>query len=71
MSDSPRPTAVRVSLGLFGTGLLAVMAIFVLFAAGLEDLPVWLNLAALLAPAGLAVGLVSMLLRSRRSTRQP
>ncbi|QGK68572.1 hypothetical protein GIY23_02490 [Allosaccharopolyspora coralli] len=69
MDEASQSTATHVALILFAAGLLAVVAIFVLFAAGFSDLPVWLNLAALLAPAGLAVGLVSMLVRSRRRTR--
>ncbi len=69
MDESSRSTAIRVAFGLFAAGVLAVVAIFALFAAGFQNLPVWLNLAALLAPAGLAIGLVSMLVRSRNRTR--
>lgn len=51
---------------LFGLGLAAVVAIFVLFALGLQDLPLWLNLAALLCPLGLICGVVGVIMRARR-----
>lgn len=56
---------------LFGIGLLAVLAIFGLFAAGYRNLPVWLNLAAMLAPLALGVGLVSAVVQARRDVGRP
>ena len=37
---------------LFAIGLVAIVVIVVLFATGSRDLPVWLNVTAMLAPAG-------------------
>jgi uncharacterized membrane protein YhdT len=61
-----RSTALPVAVGLFGLGLLAIVAVFVLYATGHGDLPVWLNLATLLAPLGLAVGVITVIVRNRR-----
>lgn len=57
---------VGVAVALFAVGLLAILTVFVLFATGRGDLPVWLNLLCLLAPAGLVVGVVGVALRARR-----
>lgn len=54
------------ALTLFGVGLLAILVVFGLFAAGYENLPVWLNLLTLLCPAGLIFGVLTAVLRSRR-----
>lgn len=54
------------SLALFGVGLLAILVVFGLFAAGYENLPVWLNLLTLLCPVGLIFGVLATALRSRR-----
>lgn len=51
---------------LFGLGLLAIVAIFALFAAGYQNLPIWLNLATLLCPAGLIFGVIATVVRNRR-----
>ena len=58
-----------VAMGLFGLGLIAVLAVFGLYATGTEDLPLWLNLATLLAPAGLVLGVVTSIARTRRASR--
>ncbi|MCA1186447.1 MULTISPECIES: hypothetical protein [unclassified Saccharopolyspora] len=63
---SPRSVVLPLAVGLFAAGVLAVLAVFGSYAAGLEDLPLWLNLATLLAPAGLVVGVVGAVLRTRR-----
>ncbi|MEU5853117.1 hypothetical protein [Saccharopolyspora shandongensis] len=63
---TPRSAILPVSMILFGLGLLAIIAIFALFAAGYENMPVWLNLATLLCPAGLIFGVIATILRSRR-----
>lgn len=55
-----------VAVGLFAIGVLAICAVFVLFAVGRHDLPLWLNLTCLLAPAGLIVGVVGTVRQSRR-----
>lgn len=54
---------------LFGLGLIAIAADMILFASGSHDLPLWLNLACVLAPAGLGVGLLGVVLENRKSAR--
>ena len=56
---------VRVGAGLFGLGVLAVVAIVVPFFFGLDERPTWLNLSALLLPVGLGVALLGLLLGAR------
>lgn len=65
-SSAPRPSAPLVSAVLFALGLLAVVIVFGAAAFGRHDLPVWLNLMTMLAPLGLAVGVVSAVVRARR-----
>ena len=50
---------------LFVIGLLAVGVIMVLFATGAHDLPLWLNLTAMLAPVGFGIGLFGIFLEAR------
>ncbi len=50
---------------LFVIGLLAVAVIMVLFATGSHDLPLWLNLTAMLAPIGFGIGLIGIVLEAR------
>ena len=57
-----------VGVTLFLVGLIAVGVIMVLFATGSHDLPLWLNLTAMLAPVGFGLGLVAIL-REARSDR--
>ncbi|MET0966376.1 MAG: hypothetical protein ABWZ02_08275 [Nakamurella sp.] len=64
---SAAPTAKRASsplarwgFGTFLVGLLAVGVIMVLFATGSHDLPLWLNLLAMLAPIGFGIGLLGV-----------
>ena len=67
-SGRRRPRAsnpTKIGLLLFATGLLGVVVIMVLFATGSHDLPLWLNLAAMLAPVGFGVGLVGVFLEGR------
>ncbi|MGP4019386.1 hypothetical protein [Saccharopolyspora sp. 5N708] len=65
-SSAPRSAVLSVSMIMFGLGLLAIVAIFVLFALGYQNLPIWLNLATLLCPAGLIFGVIATVLRNRR-----
>ncbi|WP_233576332.1 hypothetical protein [Saccharopolyspora rhizosphaerae] len=51
---------------MFGVGLLAIIAIFGLFAAGHQDLPAWISVVALLCPAGLIFGVIATVLNARR-----
>ena len=38
-----KPFLMRVGIGLFALGMLAVLTVFIMFAAGLENLPIWLG----------------------------
>jgi hypothetical protein len=60
----------RWGFGIFVIGLLAVGVIMVLFATGSHDLPLWLNLVAMLAPVGFGIGLLGVYLEAR-SARRP
>lgn len=72
METSPKaalrqPWLMRAGIGVFAVGVLAVLAVFIMFAAGLHDLPVWLSAAAGVAtPLGLALGFIA-LVREHRS----
>ena len=66
-SPSSRSAALPVSMALFTLGLIAIVSIFALYATGHENLPLWLNLATLLTPLGLIIGVVSTIASSRRS----
>ena len=61
-----RGAPLPVAVALFAVGLLAVLSILVLFATGRHDLPVWLSVAGMLTPAGLAVGVAGVVLGGRR-----
>ncbi|GAA4537193.1 hypothetical protein GCM10023192_36880 [Amycolatopsis samaneae] len=66
MKASGKPFLMRIGIGLFGLGMLAVLAVFVLFAAGLENLPVWLSVAAgVITPLGLLLGLIALVREAR------
>ena len=57
----------RIGFVVFGIGLLGVVVIMALFATGSHDLPLWLNLVAMLAPVGFGIGLVGVYRESRES----
>ena len=59
----------KLGMVVFTLGLLAIVADVILFASGSRNLPLWLNLVAMLAPVGLGLGLVGVFLESRRDTR--
>lgn len=62
-----KPWLMRVGIGVFALGVLAVLAVFIMFAVGLRDLPVWLSLAAGVAtPLGIALGLIALVLEHRK-----
>lgn len=65
-ASTSRPVVLPVAVGLFALGVLAVLVVFGLYATGRTDLPLWLNLATLLTPAGLIVGVLGAVLRARR-----
>ncbi|MEY7970800.1 hypothetical protein AB8O38_02235 [Saccharomonospora xinjiangensis] len=62
-----KPWLMRIGIGLFSVGMLAVVAVFVLFAAGYSELPVWLSAGAgVITPLGLALGFISLVREHRR-----
>lgn len=61
------PKLMPLAIGLFAVGVLAIIAVFVLFATGHSDLPVWLNVLATYLPAvGLGLGIIAVVKRSRQ-----
>jgi hypothetical protein len=58
----------KIGMVLFAIGLVAIFTDFVLFAAGSHDLPLWLNLTAMLAPVGLGVGLIGVVKENRAAS---
>ncbi|WP_409462329.1 hypothetical protein [Amycolatopsis sp. GA6-003] len=61
-----KPILMRLGIGLFAIGMLAVATVFVMFAAGLENLPVWLSAAAgVITPLGLLLGLIALIQEAR------
>ncbi|RZQ61823.1 hypothetical protein [Amycolatopsis suaedae] len=73
METAARPAAprksflMRLGIGLFAVGMLAVLTVFVLFALGWKDLPVWLSAAAgVITPLGLGLGLIALVREHRR-----
>lgn len=65
MSGS-RSTAIPFAVGSFGFGTLAIGTLLALYATGHTDLPLWLDLATLLAPVGLVTGVVAVVVRAMR-----
>ena len=57
----------RIGFIVFGIGLLGVAVIMVAFASGAHDLPLWLNLVAMLAPVGFGIGLIGVFREARAS----
>lgn len=59
----------KIGMAVFFVGLIAICVILILFASGARDLALWLNLVALLAPLGLAIGFVGVFVEVRRGVR--
>jgi hypothetical protein len=70
MPPGRSPVLVRAGVLVFALGLLAVAVIFAMFAAGAHDLPLWLNLAAMLAPVGFGLALLGLFRQARQSSRR-
>jgi hypothetical protein len=61
-----KPFLMRIGVGLFGIGMLAVLTVFIMFAAGLENLPIWLSVGAgVVTPLGLLLGLIALVREAR------
>lgn len=57
---------MRAGIGLFALGMVAVFVVFIMFASGLENLPVWLSVAAgVVTPLGLLLGLIALVREAR------
>ncbi|MEU0788875.1 hypothetical protein ABZ342_02335 [Amycolatopsis sp. NPDC005961] len=66
VSAPGKPFLMRLGIGLFGIGMLAVLAVFIMFAAGLENLPIWLSVGAgVVTPLGLLLGLLALVFEAR------
>ncbi|MBP2475019.1 putative membrane protein YhdT [Crossiella equi] len=65
-ATAPKIKLIPVAIALFAIGIAAVAGVFGLFASGYTELPLWLNLACLLAPAGLALGAFAVFRQSRK-----
>jgi hypothetical protein len=62
-----KPWLMRLGIGVFAVGVVAVVVVFVLFASGLRDLPVWLSLVAGVAtPLGILLGLIALVREHRK-----
>ena len=59
----------KIGMVLFAIGVLAIFADFILFAGGSRDLPLWLNLTAMLAAVGLGIGLLGVVQENRGASR--
>jgi hypothetical protein len=65
----PRGTSglVKTAVVLFAVGLTAVLAVFVLYALGQHDLPLWVSLSAgLFVPASLVLGILGLMRESKK-----
>lgn len=66
---APKSLLMRSGVALFTIGLLAIVVVFVLFAVGFSELPVWLSVAAGVAtPLGLLLGLAALVREARQPT---
>ncbi|SFP58168.1 hypothetical protein SAMN02982918_2716 [Saccharomonospora viridis] len=67
-SAEQKPWLMRIGIGLFTVGMLAVVVVFLLFAAGYSELPVWLSaFAGVITPLGLGLGLLSLIREHRQA----
>jgi hypothetical protein len=58
MRQRRRDAVLTLAMLLFTLGLITLGVMFVLFAIGWRNLPLWLSLSSLLLPIGLAIGVV-------------
>ena len=66
-TDPGKPWLMRVGIGVFAVGVLAVLVVFFMFAAGLRDLPVWLSaIAGVATPLGIVLGLIALAREHRK-----
>jgi len=55
-------------MAVFAVGIVSIGVSLVLFATGRTDLPLWINLISMLAPVGLAIGLIGVIREARASS---
>ncbi|MBA8931042.1 ABC-type multidrug transport system permease subunit [Kutzneria viridogrisea] len=64
--SAPGGKLMPLSMVVFAIGLVALAVIFGMYASGVRDLPLWLNLVGvLLSPIGFAMGMVAVFLQNR------
>ncbi|MGH3629864.1 MAG: hypothetical protein ACRDRL_20800 [Sciscionella sp.] len=69
-SDRSQNPLMRSGIVCFALGLVAILAVVVLYASGARNLPLWLNLCAgILTPLGLALGLLGLAWQLRTRPR--
>ncbi len=61
---------MRAGAGLFGLGVLGVLAVVVPFLLGRDDAPLWTTLVASLLPVGLGLALLGLLRGARTRRRE-
>ncbi|ALG06028.1 hypothetical protein AOZ06_03030 [Kibdelosporangium phytohabitans] len=59
----PKFSLLPAAMTMFAIGLIAIIAVFVLYASGQSNLSVWLYVAAMLLPIGLGLGIFSVVRR--------
>ncbi|ONI78713.1 hypothetical protein ALI144C_28390 [Actinosynnema sp. ALI-1.44] len=59
----PKFSLLPAAVTMFAVGLIAIIVVFVLYAAGQSELSVWLYVAAMLLPVGLGLGIFSVVRR--------
>lgn len=62
----PRSKLLPAAVVLFVVGLAAIIAVFALYATGERNLTVWLYVAAMMLPVGLALAVFSVVRRGGR-----
>jgi len=68
--SAPGEQLVRAGAGLFGLGVLGVLAVVVPFLLGRDDAPLWTTLVASLLPVGLGLALLGLLRGARTRRRE-
>lgn len=63
----PGGKLMPLSMVVFALGLIALAVIFALYASGVRDLPLWLNVVGVvLTPIGFAMGMVAVFLQNKK-----
>jgi uncharacterized membrane protein len=63
----PGGKLMPLSMVVFALGLIALAVIFALYASGVRDLPLWLNVVGVvLTPIGFAMGMFAVFLQNKK-----